>query len=209
MSFNEIRLKLVDYYFYLESSFVEITRIIPLDNPTETFSPRLYEILQSTCSQIESISKIMSDKLELRPQEKKFPYIYEKMNSEGLLDMQAVDLYKLPGGNPMQPLVKTGEHAPKWWDDYNSSKHNLPEGYKAGNIGNVPIALAGLYVFHVMAYYLQYANENFLKRNHWLTIDAIGINSDNREADLGVAYHGPKSKIFMPLTHFSESGTFV
>lgn len=206
MSFNETRLKLVDYYFYLESSFIEISRIIPLENPPETFSPRLYEILQSTCSQVESIAKIISDKLELNPQENTFPYIFEKLNSNGLLDMQAVDLFKLPGGQAMKPLIKTGQHAPKWWDEYNSSKHNLPDGYKAGNIGNVPIALAGLYVLHVMSYYLQYADENFLENNNWLTIDAISVNSNNREVEHGVAYHGPKSEIFLPLTHYNERG---
>lgn len=206
MSFNETRLKLVDYYFYLESSFIEITRIIPLENPNEAFSPRLYEILQSTCSQVESISKIISEKLDLQPQENNFPYIFEKMNENGLLDKQAVDLFKLPGGKVMQPLIKTGQHAPKWWDEYNASKHNLPEGYKAGNVGNVPIALAGLYILHVMAYYLQYAENNFLNKDHWITIDSISINTNNREVDSGVAYHGPKSEIFLPLTHFNERG---
>ena len=34
-----------EYYHYLESSFVDITRIIPLENEPDTFSPRLYEIL--------------------------------------------------------------------------------------------------------------------------------------------------------------------
>jgi hypothetical protein len=209
LSFNESRLKLLDYYFYLESSFIELTRIIPLENPPKTFSPRLYEILQSVCSQVENISKIISDRVTLNPDENTFPYIYEKMNVNGLMDKQAVDLYKLPGGQAMRPLLKTGKFAPKWWDEYNKSKHNLPDGYKTGNIENVPVALAGLYVLHVMAYYLQFAKENFLNIDCWLMIDSISINSNNREAVHGVAYHGPRSSIFLPLTHFSENRHFI
>ena len=42
-----------EYYNYLESSFIDVTKMIPLENTPETFSPRLYEILHSVCSQIE------------------------------------------------------------------------------------------------------------------------------------------------------------
>jgi len=209
LSFNETRLKLVDYYFYLESSFIDISMIIPLENPPKTFSPRLYEILQSTCSQVESLSKIISDKLELNPAEQTFPYIYEIMNSEGLLDMQRVDLYKLPGGRAMEPLKKTGRYSTKWWDEYNETKHHLPDGYRAGNIENVTTAIAGLYVFHVMTYYLQFSEGNFLNKNYWSTVTSIPFNPDNREVFHGIAYHGPGSKIFLPLTHFSERRSFT
>ena len=48
-----------EYYRYLESSLVDITRLIPLENTPGTFSPRMYEILQSTCSQVDGILKLM------------------------------------------------------------------------------------------------------------------------------------------------------
>ena len=206
---NKKRLKLVDHYFYIEDSFIELTRIIPLDNPESTYSPRLYEILQSICSNIDGLSIIMSDALQLEPEYTTFPFIYEKLNIDGLLDMQTVDLYKLPGGKTYTPLTKTGRHNPKWWDDYNDTKHDLPEGLKAGNIGNTPVALAGLFALHVMAYYIQYSVENYLNPKYWRIVESIGINSDNREADTGVAYHGPNSKIFLPLTQYNEMMNFT
>ena len=54
---NDVLFRFVEYYHYLESSFVDIARIIPLENTSDTFSPRLYEILQSTCSQVEANCK--------------------------------------------------------------------------------------------------------------------------------------------------------
>lgn len=208
-SLNTKRLKLVDHYFYIEDSFIELTRIVPLDNPELTYSPRLYEILQSICSSIEGLSIIMSDELQLKPEQKKFPYIYEKLNEKGILDMQTLDMFKLPGGKIYTPLTKTGKHNPKWWDDYNDTKHELPEGLKAGNIGNTPIALAGLFALHVMAHYLHYAQKDYLNPKHWIRVESYSLNSDNREVVTGVAYHGPKSKIFSPLTHYSETGALV
>ena len=53
--------KLEEYYHYLESSFIDITRIIPLENTPDTFSPRLYEILQSVCSQVDGIVRLIHE----------------------------------------------------------------------------------------------------------------------------------------------------
>ena len=206
---NTKRLKLVDHYFYIEDSFIELTRIIPLDNPELAYSPRLYEILQSICSSIEGLSIIMSDALQLQPRQKKFPWIYEILNQDGVLSKQAVDLYKLSGGKVYTPLTKTGNHNPKWWDDYNETKHELPEGLKAGNIGNTPIALAGLYALHVMAYYLHYYENNYLNPEYWTTVTSASVNSENRELVTGIMYNGPKSKIFTPLTHFNNGGLLI
>ena len=206
---NEKRLKLVDHYFYIENSFIELTRIIPLDNPDDTYSPRLYEILQSVCSSIEGLSIIMSDALQLEPAHKKFPFIYEKLNETGILDMQAVDMFKLPGGMAYMPLKKTGRHTPKWWDDYNDTKHDLPEGLKAGNIGNTPVALAGLYALHIMAYYLHYADDDYLNITRWRIISSISENRENRDLIPDFVFHGPNSKIFTPLTHYNEHGASV
>ena len=45
----------------------------------------------------------------------------------------------------------TRDGMPKWWNAYNESKHDLPKGYEAGSMENAYLALAGLYVLHVMA----------------------------------------------------------
>ena len=43
--FQQQRNKMSDVYFETEKEFIDITRIIPLDNEPQTHSPRLYNIL--------------------------------------------------------------------------------------------------------------------------------------------------------------------
>jgi len=63
-------------------------------------------------------------------------------------------------------------------------------------MGNVPIALAGLYTLHVMAFFLKYedVDGDFQKLKNWYTVEWMGISTDNRTVDTGVVFHGPESK---------------
>ena len=56
--------EMLDHYFYLESSFIDVVQIIPLGNNGRTYSPKLYDVLQSTCSHFESLLKMIYAKLE-------------------------------------------------------------------------------------------------------------------------------------------------
>ena len=65
MNFEKDLRHMRDSYFELERQFIEISRIIPLDNPSDTYSPRLYDILQTSCGQVENLLRLICDKLEL------------------------------------------------------------------------------------------------------------------------------------------------
>ena len=174
-----------EYYEYLESSFIDVTKMIPLENTTETFSPRLYEILHSVCSQIEGVLKLICGEVDVAYTN--FPETYAKLNQDGAVNRQAVVLKFRPKWKSIRPFQcdfgchcrETDEHPcdterekPKWWDAYNESKHELPEGYRVGNIENTYLALASLYVLQHMAWSRKRNPDGFLKQGFWSMTNA-------------------------------------
>ena len=81
--------KFEEHYSYLESSFIDITRTIPLENTPDTFSPRLYEILQSICSQVEGIVKLMHEEY-IGTSKKPAAAQYEALNRECVISHQTL-----------------------------------------------------------------------------------------------------------------------
>lgn len=148
--------KLQNLYLHTERQFLEISRIIPLDNSSKTYSPDLYAILLTTCGQIESIMRILRKKLGLGgSQRDDFPTHFRSLNQNSLLKSQIV--YFIPKSkkfkNHIKPFVLTpGKTTPSWWNKYNKSKHDLPQGLLEGNIENTVKSLAGLYSLHYIAY---------------------------------------------------------
>src|SRR5467141_1958720 len=59
------RTKMLDFYDVTEADFIDLIRIIPLENHPSTFSPKLYNILQSSCSQVENLLRLLCDKFQL------------------------------------------------------------------------------------------------------------------------------------------------
>ena len=201
MAFEELH-ELWDYYVYLESSLIDTIQIIPLKNNGKTYSPKLYDIFRSACSQFESLLKMIFTHLGLSPAPEKCGIMryYIPFNEFGLLYHQTVLFRKYPHGTPIcpfrydvdleksftnkskfystnkttQPLEKPPSNycinmLPVWWIKHNKTKHDLPKGYKEGNLQNTCFSLAGLYTFHVMADYLKYYSQtkNFLNPTSW------------------------------------------
>lgn len=141
-----------DFYTDLERQFLELSFIIPLDNPDRTYSPRLYDILQSACGQVENMSRILCDKLNLKysKKNKKFPTYYGLLNQKGMLESQIV--YVVKTKQVIKPFVITSGKTPDWWRGYNDTKHELPEGILQGNIKNTIHALSALCALHRISY---------------------------------------------------------
>ena len=99
-----------EHYHYLESSFVDITRLIPLENEPDTFSPRLYELLQSVCSQVDGILNLMCE--EYIPKEKPAATACEediprKNKPACICRVQSLEpgrRDKQPGADPQEPF---------------------------------------------------------------------------------------------------------
>ena len=143
--------KFEEHYRYLESSFIDITQTIPLENTPDTFSPRLYEILQSVCSQVDGIVNLMHEKY-ISASRKPTAVLYKALNREGVISHQTLVYKSRSEWKEIRPFLchfgcafrsedddphACGPHKPmpRWWKAYNKSKHRLPEEYKAGNIG--------------------------------------------------------------------------
>ena len=205
--------KFEEHYRYLESSFIDIVRTIPLENTPDTFSPRLYEILQSTCSQVEGIVKLMHEEY-IGASKKPAAAQYEALNREGVISHQTLVYRSRSEWKEIRPFLchfecafrsghddphEYGPHKPmpRWWDAYNESKHDLPEGYKAGNIENTYLALAGLYLLHVMMRQSSPSKDNFLKWEFWKP-QLLHMFSGSRKYFHERTDAEPSSEIFMP-----------
>lgn len=204
--------KLEEYYHYLESSFVDVTRIIPLENTSDTFSPRLYEILQSVCSQVDGIVKLMHEEC-MSACDKSTAARYKILNHEGVFSYQSLVYKSRPEWKEIRPFScdfrcmfreeyddphenVPSDKIPKWWNDYNSSKHDLPEGYEAGSIENTYLALAGLYVLHTMMRQYPRNKSDFLKRNAWTPHNLLVLGGE-RKYFMERNIVEPPSKIFI------------
>ena len=200
-----------EYYNYLESSFIDVTKMIPLENTPETFSPRLYEILHSVCSQIEGVLKLICSEVGVKYTN--FPKTYAKLNHDGVINKQAVVLKFRPKWKAIRPFQcdfgchcrETDEHLcdtkkknPKWWGAYNESKHEQPEGYRVGTIENTYLALASLYVLQHMARSRKINPDGFLKQGFWSMANAYVFGVDKpRFHERHIA--NPSSNMFIAL----------
>lgn len=221
IEFQTKRVLMLDAYYEIEKQFSELIRIIPLDNNESTYSPNLYTILQMSCGQIESLMRMICDEISIdykkhlkQNQKPNFPTYYKSINEDKVLSNYYTRFKKIMIGplsdiwhqSALYPLsVEDSQETPFWWRAYNNTKHNLPDGYKQGNLKNTFYALAALYSIHCMAYYAQFVNkkENFLNQKCWLeriphyTPNGELVNHD----DLPL-----KSELFFGATHYNEHG---
>jgi len=207
MYFIEDVKKLRDSYYEIERQFMEISRIIPIDNKPETYSPRLYDILQTSCGQVENLLRLICDKLELKYEKKNFPSYYKILNKTGILERQTVDYFS--GEWTCLPFELDSEYeSPFWWRAYNETKHDLPKGYKKGNLQNTIFALAGVYALLCIASYAQLDGEKILDNSQWMEQDAISPNTLKplTETEWHIGDVRPRSQIFYPISYYRPLG---
>ena len=120
MSFTERLEKMQSYYLDMEREFSEFVQIVPyIDNPRNIYSPRLYGILHHACTQIEALSKLICDALQLNPGTDSFYTCYNKINEHGLLSSFKIVLHKT--GEVIEPFKEKntqsldGQHMQHAW----------------------------------------------------------------------------------------------
>jgi len=208
MSFRDDVVELKNAYFGTEYQFIEVSRVISVDNASETFSPRLYSILGDACSQVENLLRLLCGKLEIpiADNEKNFPSYYSKLNETGILERQFVDL--LISNHAYKPFsIPQNRDSPLWWTAYNKTKHDLPAGYKQGNLGNTIQALAAAYSLHCISAYVLDYGRNVLKNDWWNELDGTSLNTQSEfptVAERPTNTFLPKSKIFFCLSYFQD-----
>ena len=199
--FQKKRNTMLDYHMEVEQQFFEVLRTIPLENHATVFSPKLYNILQNSCVQVENMLRLLCDKFELHNERRKFPIYYKLLYN--ILRDQCITLIK-PQGSIYPFKITDNSESPFWWTDYNKSKHELPEGFRQGNLGNATYALGASYAVHCMAYFAQNASEQFLDSSRWDNLP-VSYNSDGEL--IRYSYPPlPKSDLFYYSSRYVEMG---
>lgn len=205
MSFKTELEELRKTYQDTERQFIDLSTIMPyVDNPWNFYSPRLYNILQFSCAQVESLIKRIVGKLNLtKPNSKYFPAYYEVLNIDDLLSMQTILLVNAK--KAITPFKKNKENeSPFWWTAYNETKHDLPKGLRQGTIDNVIHSLGGLYILHGFADLLEplSGSNKFLNSKLWKTWEEKDLlEHDNLFGMPNVGWK-LKSELFRSLTSY-------
>lgn len=200
--FQKQRSQMLDFYYVTEREFLELIEIIPLDNEPQTYSPKFYNILQSSCGQVENLMRMICDVFDLKHQDDDFPEYRKLLNNNGIVDLQWIVLIKTQDAfHPFE--IEKEKETPFWWRGYNRTKHKLPEGLKQGNLKNTIFALGATFTLHYMAYYAQRERnkDDFLNYNRWYNED-IAYTGDG---ELIYYKHDlPKSKLFYCATRYGS-----
>lgn len=146
----------------LEQTYLDVNKIIPYsDNDYEVYSPRFVFILQDASRQVDGMFKLISNRLQsLSPsslpsdskKKSRFDFIdyYNFLNSHGMLVAQKL-APKDDALNTITPFRLKQENVPKWWQAYNDTKHDLPEGETFGKLGHVLYAVGAIAILHDIA----------------------------------------------------------
>jgi len=184
-------------YLDTERQLIELSYTIPLDNISDVYSPRFYNILQFTCAQIHSLFKIISENWKLKPKGNTFPDYHKILNKKALLEKQ--EILQLRNYELLKPFNKIPHH--DWWTGYNDTKHELPEGIRQGTLGNVLHALGAAFVLNNIA--------NISTWNHEPNQVCDGVNwhnvvdaytKKNLKVLLGMNTQSPVESTFFYLT---------
>jgi hypothetical protein len=144
-----------DLHRDLEKQFLSFDELVPYNhNPDDVYSPRLYSILQGTCAQVISLMQNIVAELNSKNisslWQAKFKDYYDFLNIKGVLSLQVVSPKK-KFDKIMTPFALNKYPVPDWWNDYNTTKHELPSGAYVGIMGNVLNALGALAILHDIA----------------------------------------------------------
>jgi len=171
--------------------------------PPNPLSPKLYDILQSSCGQIEALLRLICEKLELEYEKKTFPSYYETLNQTGILQRQKVASVIVNEGYEPFQLIQD-EKTPEWWKAYNDTKHNLPEGYRQGNLENTIVALSGVFSLHCMAIYVNTAGKDILQNSNWNEDDSFSLRflQAQPQAQYIDEDPRPRSELFYCMSYF-------
>lgn len=178
--------------------------VIPLSNNLQTSSPRLYQILQTACSQVINLLRILCEVIGKNPkkgQKKDFLAYYKILNEHNLLSTMDVHIIKgkISFIHPFK--IKNNEQTPKWWHEYNKTKHNLPEGFKHGNLENAINALAAVLCLHVILYYAIWPfAKDILLLSKWDRNGGVQFN--DYEETHSVNVNPIESKLFISMFYY-------
>jgi len=162
-----------ELYRECERQFVEFNSLVPYKyNPRYVNSFRLLMLLQTTCTQIEQLLKLLSKAMLQDESDANFPVLFKRLNEKKMLAVQEVVLYDTK--EILKPFnMMTSKNIPEWWHGNNQTKHHLINGLYMGTIGETLNALAALLVLNRIAEVIPKAGYwNVFDSDQWLRIDS-------------------------------------
>lgn len=185
-------------YLSTEKELIEFGEIVPFyKNDWNAYSPKLYGILQSTCAQVESMIKRITEEMNVAPKPTNsiLPY-YEVLNNNNLLSKQTVML--ISAWKVIHPFEE--KPIPNWWTAYNSTKHKLPDGVRSGTMENTIKSVAGLYCLHNLAFLIMHGTTYDVAKDEnwreWIYPKFRNLDLDSFNNRTPEITHSWKSKIF-------------
>ncbi len=139
------------YYMIAEDLKKVFEYIEPVPAHDKVYSHRLFELLLRTCTEIESIfTELLTQheyKLQkgMRPNDNLNLNHYFELEKHMRLSQYSANFQTLTF-TPYAEWQGTGYKALKWYQDYNSVKHNRFNQFKGASLKNAMEALSGLYI---------------------------------------------------------------
>jgi hypothetical protein len=101
----------------------------------------------------------------------------------------------------MMPFKANSNGVPDWWQNYNDTKHDLPEGAFHGNIGNMMNSLGALATLHDISHLASQIGRpgNPLEGENWIIYSEDIQEYKRLEAKEESNY---KSRLFFLLRHY-------
>jgi hypothetical protein len=150
MQTPEIRNHLHAYYILRDDLINVFEYIEPSDYNISTYSQKLYEILLRSCTEIESLCKLVFEKNGIELNKEGDIKRYSDLNCPMKLSDYEIKCYgyDISSFKPFGAFSeqKREDRSPIWYKEYNNVKHNRFMKFKSASLKNSIHALGGVFV---------------------------------------------------------------
>lgn len=167
------------YYLSIEKMFINTIQFVsPSKENEKTYSDEFTKIILLSCSEIDSILKLLCKLNKINLKEKEFNMKnYSKMlekdktiknESYGPQYVSTINESFL-AVTPFENINSNIKYAGlDWWEDYQYLKHNRMENAKKGNLKNALCSVSAHYILmtKLMDYLDEYAGQDYVKENN-------------------------------------------
>ena len=147
MTLQEYSTKIWPFYLRLEKDLLTTLNYVEFSQDNFlTYSVEFEKQLLSICSEVDVLCKLLCKEIDPSRSSSKINEYADILT--GINGFTSAKVIFGQDGEKYTPFIGwTTEDSPSWWKAYNKVKHEriTSENYKKGNLGNVFMALTGLY----------------------------------------------------------------
>lgn len=146
-------------FLYLETKLKELSNYIQIDQKNfNVFSIEIMTLYLSTCSEIESVYKAISDKVEENYNFNQFRANFSSLTDKELLLEEVSFRNNSLKFKPFQDIESKNQGqfiSLKWWKDHNLIKHNRELNFDNATLENFLNSLSALYLLNLYFHYIK------------------------------------------------------